>query len=142
MYLLSFKYASKHVKSVDANLEHILRGIWNQAPKEKQKDLCFYLAQYPYRSYLVKNGRPLDPAGHALSHDLIVAGGMPCGLILTDEIDKTSSSVMAFSLASSTADEQLGCRLELGHAFTAPARLRIFATASPVVSWGLWASSF
>ncbi len=74
-------------------------------------------------------------------------GGNIAGVVLlnttyTDEIDKTSSSVMAFSLASSTADEQLGCRLELGHAFTAPARLRIFATASPVVSWGLWASSF
>jgi hypothetical protein len=95
MYQLDFKSASKHIKSVDTKLEHILRGIWNQAPKEKQKDLCFYLAQYPYRSYLVKNGKPLDPAGHALSRDLIVAGGMPCGLILTNLVEIIDEIVRA-----------------------------------------------
>jgi hypothetical protein len=87
MYQLDFKSASKHIKAVDTKLERLLRGIWNQALKEKQKDLCFYLAQYPYRSYVIKNGRPLDPAGQSLSRDLLVAGDMPCGLILTNLVE-------------------------------------------------------
>lgn len=87
MHQLDFKNASKHIKSVDPKLEMLLRGIWNQSPKEKQKELCFYLGGYPYRSYVIKNGRPLDTAGRPLSNDLLVAGGMPCGLILTNSVE-------------------------------------------------------
>jgi hypothetical protein len=87
MQHLDFKSASKHIKAVDTRLESLLRAIWNQASKEKQKELCFFLAQYPYRSYIIKNGRPLNPTGQGLSRDLLVAGGMPCGLILTNLVE-------------------------------------------------------
>jgi hypothetical protein len=36
---------------------------------------------------VVRNGKPLDPQGRPLSTELLVAGDMPCGLILTNSVE-------------------------------------------------------
>jgi flagellar basal-body rod protein FlgC len=72
MHRLDFKEASETVKAVDAELEALLRVVWGQASRERQRDLCFYLAKYPYKHFVLKNGpasisRPgAEPAGIAI----------------------------------------------------------------------------
>ena len=58
MHRLDFKEASETVKAVDEELEALLRVVWGQAARERQRDLCFYLAKYPYKHFVLKNGRP------------------------------------------------------------------------------------
>jgi hypothetical protein len=50
-------------------------------------DLCFYLAKYPYKHFVFKNGRPLDPDGEPLQADLLVANLLPVGLILDNALE-------------------------------------------------------
>jgi hypothetical protein len=61
MHRLDFKEASETIKA--AELEALLRIVWDQAARERQRDLCFYFAKYPYKHFVFKNGRPLDPDG-------------------------------------------------------------------------------
>ncbi len=87
MHRLDFKEASETVKAVDEELEALLRVVWGQAARERQRDLCFYLAKYPYKHFVVKNGRPLDPDGQPLRADLLVADLLPVGLILDNTLE-------------------------------------------------------
>jgi hypothetical protein len=56
MHRLDFKEASETVQAVDAELEARLRVVWGQAARERQRDLCFFLAKYPYKHFVFKNG--------------------------------------------------------------------------------------
>jgi hypothetical protein len=87
MHRLDFKEASETIKSVDAELEALLRVVRDQAARERQRDLCFYLARYPYKHFVFKNGRPLDPDGQPLQADLLVADLLPVGLILDNALE-------------------------------------------------------
>ena len=87
MHRLDFKEASETIKAVDAELEALLRVVWGQAARERQRDLCFYLAKYPYKHFVFKNGRPLDPDGQPLRADLLVANLLPIGLILDNALE-------------------------------------------------------
>jgi hypothetical protein len=87
MHRLDFKEASETVKAVDAELEALLRVVWGQAARERQRDLCFFLAKYPYKHFVFKNGRPLDPDGQPLRADLLVANLLPVGLILDNVLE-------------------------------------------------------
>jgi hypothetical protein len=82
-----FKEASETIKAVDAELEALLRVVWGQTARERQRDLCFYLAKYPYKHFVFKNGRPLDPDGQPLRADLLVANLLPVGLILDNVLE-------------------------------------------------------
>jgi hypothetical protein len=84
---LDFKEASETVKAVDEELEALLRVVWGQTARERQRDLCFYLAKYPYKHFVLKNGRPLDPDGQPLRADLLVANLLPVGLILDNVLE-------------------------------------------------------
>lgn len=98
MQRLDFKTASKRIKVVDAQLEVLLRGVWRQCARERQKELGFFLAQYPYRSYVIKNGRPLNPEGLPLADEVLVAGGMPCGLILNNIVEVIDEMIRSEAL--------------------------------------------
>ena len=87
MHRLDFKEASETVKAVDEELEALLRVVWGQAARERQRDLCFFLARYPYKHFVLKNGRPLDPDGQPLRADLLVANLLPVGLILDNVLE-------------------------------------------------------
>ena len=87
MHRLDFKEASETVKAVDEELEALLRVVWGQAARERQRDLCFFLAKYPYKHFVFKNGRPLDPDGQPLRADLLVANLLPVGLILDNVLE-------------------------------------------------------
>jgi hypothetical protein len=87
MHRLDFKEASETIKTVDEELEALLRVVWDQAARERQRDLCFYLARYPYKHFVLKNGRPLDPDGQPLQADLLVANLLPVGLILDNALE-------------------------------------------------------
>jgi hypothetical protein len=82
-----FKEASETIKAVDAELEALLRVVWGQTARERQRDLCFYLAKYPYKHFVFKNGRQLDPDGQPLRADLLVANLLPVGLILDNVLE-------------------------------------------------------
>ncbi|MGB6398069.1 MAG: hypothetical protein WBF73_20630 [Bradyrhizobium sp.] len=84
---LDFKEASETVKAVDEELEALLRVVWGQTARERQRDLCVYLAKYPYKHFVLKNGRPLDPDGQPLRADLLVANLLPVGLILDNVLE-------------------------------------------------------
>ena len=87
MRRLDFKEASELIKAVDAELESLLGAVWDQAPKACQRDLCFFLAEYPYKHFVFKDGKPLDPDGRPLAQDLLVAGRLPVGLILDNLLE-------------------------------------------------------
>jgi hypothetical protein len=87
MHRLDFNEASETVKAVDQELEALLRVVWNLAARERQRDLCFFLAKYPYKHFVFKNGRPLDPDGQPLQADLLVANLLPVGLILDNVLE-------------------------------------------------------
>jgi hypothetical protein len=53
----------------------------------RQRDLCFYLAKYPYKNFVFKNGRALDPGGNLLQPDLLVGNLLPVGLILDNVLE-------------------------------------------------------
>lgn len=72
MRRLEFKEASELVKAVDAELQAALSAVWDQAVKVRQSELCFFLAKYPYKHFVFKNGRALDPDGKPLRADLLV----------------------------------------------------------------------
>ena len=87
MLRLDFREASEIVKAVDAELEAALSVVWGQAAKTHQRDLCFFLAKYPYKHFVVKNGQALDPDGNPLRADLLVANQLPVGLILDNLLE-------------------------------------------------------
>jgi len=87
MLRLDFKEASEIIRAVDAELESLLNVLWGQAAKACQGDLCFFLAKYPYKSFIFKNGRALDPDGQPLRADLLVADQLPVGLILDNSLE-------------------------------------------------------
>jgi hypothetical protein len=82
MRQLNFREAAKIIRAVDADLEESLRVVWDQAGKDRQGELCFFLARYPYKSFVFKDGKALDPNGEPLRSDLLVANNLPVGLIL------------------------------------------------------------
>ena len=69
MLRLDFKQASEIIRAVDAELETLLNAVWGQAAKARQRDLCSFLAKYPYKHFVFKNGRALDPDGRPLRSD-------------------------------------------------------------------------
>jgi hypothetical protein len=87
MLRLNFKEASEIIKAVDAELATALSVVWSQSARARQGDLCFYLAKYPYKHFVFKNGRALDPDGRPLRADLLVAGQLPVGLILDNLLE-------------------------------------------------------
>ncbi len=87
MLRLDFKEASEIIRAADAELEEALRVVWHQAARARQGELCFFLAKYPYKSFVFKNGQALDPDGEALRDDLLVAGQLPVGLILDNVLE-------------------------------------------------------
>lgn len=87
MLRLDFKEASEVIRAVDAELEEALRDVWHQAAGARQGELCFFLARYPYKSFVFKNGQALDPEGEPLRTDLLVAGQLPVGLILDNVLE-------------------------------------------------------
>jgi hypothetical protein len=87
MLRLDFEEASEIIKAVDAELEEALRVVWHQATRARQGDLCFFLAKYPYKNFVFKNGQALDPDGEPLRADLLVAGQLPVGLILDNVLE-------------------------------------------------------
>ncbi len=87
MRRLDFKEASEIIKAVDAELEALLSVVWDQAAKACQRDLCFFLAKYPYKHFVFKDGKALDPDGKPLRTDLLVADQLPVGLILDNLLE-------------------------------------------------------
>jgi hypothetical protein len=87
MRRLDFKEAAQIIKAVDAQLEALLTVVWDQAAKACQRDLCFFLAKYPYKHFVFKNGQALAPDGRPLAPDLLVAGKLPVGLILDNSLE-------------------------------------------------------
>jgi hypothetical protein len=87
MQRLDFKDAREIIKAVDPELEALLRVVWGQAAPRDQNDLCFVLARYPYKHFVFKNGRALDPDGGPLGSDLLVADRLPVGLILDNMLE-------------------------------------------------------
>jgi hypothetical protein len=87
MRRLDFKEASETVRAVDEELEALLRVVWDQAARERQRDLSFYLANYPYKNFVFKNGRALDPDGNPLPSGLLVGNLLPVGLILDNVLE-------------------------------------------------------
>ena len=84
---LSFENAASHVSAVDPQLEAILRVVRENAHPTNREALCFYRATYSFRSYIVKEGRPLTPAGLPLPDNLKVAGELPFGVIITKSVE-------------------------------------------------------
>jgi len=87
MLQLNFKEASEIIRTVDAELATLLNAVWCQAAKARQRDLCFFLAKYPYKQFVFKNGRAFDPDGQPLRADLLVANQLPVGLILDNLLE-------------------------------------------------------
>src|SRR5450755_2090446 len=113
MQRLDFKEASTIIKAVDAQLAEALSAVWGQAAKARQAGMCFYLAKYPYKHFVFKNGRALDPDGKPLRSDLLVAGHLPVGLILDnlleviDEVIRTEE-VIEFPQSLLYKDDLIG----------------------------------
>jgi len=87
MRRLDFKEASELIKAVDADLDSALGVVWEQAGRARQSELCLFLAKYPYKHFVFKNGRALDPDGRPLRADLLVADQLPVGLILDNSLE-------------------------------------------------------
>lgn len=87
MRRLEFKEAAKLIREIAPDLEAGLRSVWDQAPKARQAELCFFLAKYPYKRFVFKNGQALDPEGLPLRADLLVADQLPVGLILDNMLE-------------------------------------------------------
>jgi hypothetical protein len=87
MLRLDFKEASEIIRAVDAELEAALSAVWSQTARARQSELCFFLAKYPYKHFVFKNGRALDPDGRPLPDDLLVANQLPVGLILDNLLE-------------------------------------------------------
>ncbi len=87
MRRLDFKEASEIIGAVDAELEAALSAVWSQTARARQSELCFFLAKYPYKHFVFKNGRALDPDGQPLRADLLVADHLPVGLILDNLLE-------------------------------------------------------
>jgi hypothetical protein len=82
-----FKEASELIKEADADLEEALSVVWTQAERARQSELCFFLAKYPYKNFVFKNGQALDPGGRPLRADLLIANQLPVGLILDNALE-------------------------------------------------------
>src|SRR5260370_34575891 len=87
MHRLDFKEASETVKAGDQERAALLRVVGGQAVRERQRDVCWFLAKYTYKHFVSKNGRPLDPDGQPLRADLLVANLLPVGLILDNVLE-------------------------------------------------------
>jgi hypothetical protein len=87
MRQMDFEEASGIIRAVDADLAEALRALWDQTPKARRSELSFFLAKYPYMSFVFKSGSALDPDGRPLRADLLVAGGLPVGLILDNVLE-------------------------------------------------------
>jgi hypothetical protein len=87
MRRLDFKEASELIKAVDADLDSALSVVWEQAARARQSELCLFLAKYPYKHFVFKNGQALDPDGRPLRADLLVADQLPVGLILDNSLE-------------------------------------------------------
>jgi hypothetical protein len=87
MRRLDFKKASKLIREVAPDLEADLRSVWDQASKARQAELCFFLAKYPYKRFVFKNGQALGPDGSPLGADLLGANQLPVGLILDNLLE-------------------------------------------------------
>jgi hypothetical protein len=87
MHRLDFKEALETINAVDAELAALLSVVWEQAAKACQRDLCFFLAKYPYKHFVFRNGQALDPDGQPLAPDLLVADKLPVGLILDNLLE-------------------------------------------------------
>jgi hypothetical protein len=87
MLQLNFREAAKLIRAVDADLEESLRVVWDHAAIARQGELCFFLARYPYKNFVFKNGQALDPDGEPLQSDLLVADRLPVGLILDNVLE-------------------------------------------------------
>jgi hypothetical protein len=82
MRRLDFVEASELIRAVEPELEALLRVVWSQTDKIHRHRLSFCLAEYPFKHFVIKNGKPLAPDGHPLNSDLLVANKLPVGLIL------------------------------------------------------------
>jgi hypothetical protein len=87
MMRLDFAGAAEMIKTVDVGLESALSLVRGQAATARQRDLCFFLAKYPYKHFVVKNGQALDPDGRPLGADLLAANRLPVGLILDNLLE-------------------------------------------------------
>jgi hypothetical protein len=87
MLRLDFEEAAEKIRAADVDLEDALRVVWDQAARARQGQLCFFLARYPYKSFVFRNGRALDPHGEPLRADLLVADRLPVGLILDNVLE-------------------------------------------------------
>jgi hypothetical protein len=87
MRRLDFTEASKIIKAVDADLEAALNAVWIRTARTSQSSLCFFLAKYPYKHFVVKNGQALDPDGRPLGADLLLPNRLPVGLILDNLLE-------------------------------------------------------
>jgi hypothetical protein len=86
MLRMDFKEAAEFIRAVDAGLEEALKVVWHQATRARQASLCFFLAKYPYKNFVFKNGQALDPDGGPLRADLLV-NQLPVGLILDNVLE-------------------------------------------------------
>jgi hypothetical protein len=110
---MDFMEASKIVRAVAPDLEAALSMVWERAAKTRQRDLCFFLAKYPYKHFVFKNGQALDPDGKPFPPELLVAGGLPVGLIvdnLLEVIDQVirTDEVIEFPQSLLTKDHLIG----------------------------------
>lgn len=87
MRRLEFKAASKLIGEVAPDLETDLRSVWDQASKARQAELCFFLARYPYKRFVFKNGQALDPDGVPIGAELLGVNKYPVGLILDNLLE-------------------------------------------------------
>jgi hypothetical protein len=84
---INFNDATAILEMVDPELERLLSVVWGQASRARQRDLCFFLAKYPYKHFVFKNGQALDPDGRPLGADLLGTNRLPVGLILDNLLD-------------------------------------------------------
>jgi hypothetical protein len=108
MLRLDFKEASNRIKAVDADLEVLLSAVWDQATKACQPDLCFFLAKYPYKHFVFKNGKALDPGNRPLESSLLVANRLPVGLILDNLLEVLDKEEIEFPEALLFKGELVG----------------------------------
>jgi hypothetical protein len=87
MQQLDFREASETIRAVGPELEALLRVVWDQAGRRRQRELCFFRAKYPYKTFIFKNGRALGPDGQPLRADLLVGNLLPVGLILDNVLE-------------------------------------------------------
>jgi hypothetical protein len=87
MRRLDFKKAARLIREVAPDLEADLSSVWDQASKARRAELCFFLAKYPYKSFVFKDGQALDPDGSPVGDELLGANQLPVGLILDNVLE-------------------------------------------------------